>query len=162
MFILFSSINLKCDGRFVLIFIQIDTNGFKSLPEESFVLRPNAHLKTVHKLNNIYRLFLVRMLTLSVNYPIFIPLFLLDQILEVKIYINRVILTTCLAHWVLWNLTNFGFLLILVFIVMARIGELIYTCKMVLLKYRLGSNLAFFSSSVNLYIFPGSNLLISC
>ena len=98
MFILFSSINLKCDGRFVLIFIQIDTNGFKSLPEESIVLCPNAHLKTVHKLNNIYRLFLVRMLTLSVNYPIFIPLFLLDQILEVKIYINRVILTTCLAH----------------------------------------------------------------
>ena len=50
---------------------------------------------------------------------IFIPLFLLDQILsadffsknfqtflEVKIYINRVILTPCPAHWALFLLSN--------------------------------------------------------
>ena len=44
------------------------------------------------------------------------------------------------------------------------LGELIYTCKTVLLESRLGSNLAFFSGSVNLYIFPGSkpdNLLLN-
>ena len=42
------------------------------------------------------------------------------------------------------------------------IGELIYSCKMVLLESRLGSNLEFFPGSVKLYIFPGSNLKISC
>ena len=38
------------------------------------------------------------------------------------------------------------------------IGELIYTWKTFRLRSRLGSNLTFFSGSVNLNIFPGYNL----
>jgi len=41
------------------------------------------------------------------------------------------------------------------------VGELIYAWKNFRLGSRLGSNLTFFSGSVNLNIFPGSNLKIS-
>merc|ERR1719445_577232 len=53
-------------------------------------------------------------------------------------------------EWFIWNFS----LLCMI------IGEeLIYDCKIIPLESRLGSNLAFFPGLVNLYIFPGSNLL---
>ena len=45
--------------------------------------------------------------------------------------------------------------------IQVHLGELIYAWKKVRLKSRLGSNLTFFTGSVNLHFLPGSNLEIS-